>query len=144
MLHKCFYRPPPPSPPICSGPLYAYTLLLMLLLFYLFFVPSSPVRLTVHACGLGCASLVLRPRLSLFTCDFVFRFFFENGLFHPNVLACFLTLMPGCRWEDKGVVRNSVLNFFFASLYLFGNFSPDQIFRLYYGRAPPPKPSSLL
>ena len=45
------------------------------------------------------------------------------------------------RWEEKGVVRNSVQNFFFATLFLVANLSPDQIFRLYYGRPPPKIPT---
>lgn len=41
------------------------------------------------------------------------------------------------RWEVKGVVQNSVLNFGFTFMYTVLHFSPDQIFRLYYGRDPP-------
>lgn len=40
------------------------------------------------------------------------------------------------RWEIKGVVRNSVLNFGFVTLYAVFNVSPNQIFRWYYGKEP--------
>ncbi|CAN0432188.1 unnamed protein product, partial [Hapterophycus canaliculatus] len=41
------------------------------------------------------------------------------------------------RWEKQGVLRNSLQNICFALLYVVGNLSADQIFRLYYGRPPP-------
>lgn len=54
-------------------------------------------------------------------------------VFHCPRWVC----VPNNRWEVKGVIMNSLLNFTFMFLYAVLNFTPDQIFRWYYGRKPP-------